>query len=168
MKGIYTKIFLFIVLSSAAAYVYVSNNYQIQKESTTTQQVPTTPEKGTVTGRLCYPSDFLPKGTIVAKNVDTNNQYTQEYPGSFAGGAMTYVMELEAGKYYLKYVAVPNPKSSTLINGYHTELCKTGGETSCAQENKRKNVAINITSGQTVSNVDLCDFYYAQNDEPKF
>lgn len=132
-----------------------------ESEVATPTQEPTT-QKGMVSGRLCYPSEMLPKGTIDAKNITSGEIITQDYPGSDAGGKSTYSFELKPGNYYLRY------KISTDLIGYHTETCKTGNETSCKPENPRVLIAATIEEGKTVANYDLCDFYYNDSTKPSF
>lgn len=123
---------------------------------------------GFVTGRLCFPSEFIPDGWIYAKNTATQEEFSQFYSGSVMGGGTTYTFELSEGTYYLRYGAKPYLDEDTVLYGYHTEQCPTGGEETCAQDNVRTNVAITVTAGETVSGVDLCDFYYAESNEPAF
>jgi hypothetical protein len=123
---------------------------------------------GTVAGRLCFPSEFIPDGWIYAKNTATQEEFTQFYPGSVMGGGTTYTFDLPEGTYYLRYGAKPYLDEDTVLYGYHTEQCPTGGEETCAQGNVRTNVEITVTAGGTISGVDLCDFYYAESNEPAF
>jgi len=122
--------------------------------------------KGTINGKLCYPSSFLPKGALEAKNTSTNAVYTQVYPGSQNGGKTNYSFELPAATYILRYKA--QASVDTTIYGYHTEVCPTGVEPSCAADNARVNIKVTVKAGETVNNVDLCDFYYDQNTPPSF
>lgn len=117
---------------------------------------------GTVKGKLCYPSQFLPEGTIEAKNTLTKEVATLNYPGSENGGASSYSFDLNPGSYYLRY------KTSGDSYGYHSETCPTGMETSCAQENERVLVTVNVEAGQTIDGHDLCDFYYSEDTKPEF
>lgn len=117
---------------------------------------------GTVSGKLCYPSEMLPKGTIEAKNTTSGEILSQAYPGSEAGGKSSYSFSLKPGTYYLRY------KISDFFNGYHTETCKTGSETSCAATNTRVLIPAVVETGKTVDTYDLCDFYYSDSTKPAF
>lgn len=118
--------------------------------------------KGTVTGKLCYPSEFLPKGLIEAKRVSDSSIFVQDYPGSENGGTNNYSFELEEGDYYLKYVI------SKQFIGYSTTVCPTGQEESCGDTKQRVLRKASVKVGQTVSGYDLCDFYYKDSNAPKF
>ncbi len=117
---------------------------------------------GNITGKLCYPSEFLPEGTIEAKSVNSQTFVSELYPGSENGGGSTYSLAVPAGTYILRY------KASNTLAGYHTDVCSTGLETSCAQDNPREHIEITVAADQTVKNVDLCDFYYAPGNAPEF
>jgi|GEM_PF-1398488 len=130
----------------------------------------TTPQsgQGTIQGKLCYPSQFLPKGTIEAKNVATKTISTQDYPGSQNGGLSSYSFSLPTGTYILRYRAQVNANSQDFYDGYHTKTCSTGTETSCAATNARIHIELAVKSGEVVKGVDLCDFYYGEQSEPAF
>lgn len=117
---------------------------------------------GTVSGKLCYPSEILPAGTIEAKNTVTAEMTTQNYPGSSAGGKSSYSFSLSPGTFYLRY------KISDTLIGYHTETCKTGSETSCTATNPRVLISVTVEDGKTISDYDLCDFYYSDSTKPSF
>lgn len=116
---------------------------------------------GEITGKLCYPSQFLPAGSIEAKNTLNDTLVSQNYAGTENGAGSTYSIAVPAGTYILRYKAGE-------IYGYHTDVCATGLETSCAQENARQHKQVIVTSGKTVSGIDLCDFYYSESTEPAF
>lgn len=118
--------------------------------------------KGTVTGRLCYPSEVLPKGLIEAKRPSDSSIFVQDYPGSGNGGKSNYSFELEEGEYYLRYTI------SKQFIGYSTTVCPTGQEESCGDKKPRELKTVSVKAGQTVSGYDLCDFYYKDSNAPKF
>lgn len=117
---------------------------------------------GTVSGKLCYPSQFLPEGTIEAKSLVDQTVVSEVYPGSQNGGKNTYTLAVPQGIYILRY------KVSDTLSGYHTDVCPTGLETTCAQVNPRKLLQVPVAAGETVTGIDLCDFYYAPGNAPEF
>jgi hypothetical protein len=120
---------------------------------------------GKVEGKLCYPSEFLPEGKITAK--DMNGKITSlDYPGSQKGGKNTYSMDLAEGKYNLRYE--PGAPKNTDYFGYHTLACPTGLETTCSDTKQRVLISATVEAGKTISNFDLCDFYYTKNNTPQF
>ncbi|MBI2021673.1 hypothetical protein HYS93_02180 [Candidatus Daviesbacteria bacterium] len=122
----------------------------------------TVESSGKVSGRLCYPSEFLPEGTIEAKRLSDGQIFTQNYPGSNNGGKNTYSFELESGDYYLRY------KISDKFNGYSTTVCPTGQDESCGDTKPREIRKAEVKADQTVLGYDLCDFYYRDSNAPKF
>lgn len=118
--------------------------------------------KGTVTGKLCYPSEVLPKGLIEAKRISDADILVQDFPGSGNGGKNTYTFELEEGDYYLRYTI------SQKFIGYSTTVCPTGQEESCGDTKLRALRKASVKAGQTISSYDLCDYYYNSSNAPKF
>jgi len=122
---------------------------------------------GTITGKLCYPSEFLPAGAIEAKNITSNAIVSEEYFGTGGGEGATYSIGVLTGTYILRYKAMPDPNGEPLY-GYHTTTCPTGLETTCAAENARERIEVAVMAGETVENIDLCDFYYNSSNPPEF
>jgi hypothetical protein len=120
-----------------------------------------TDRAGTVKGKLCFPSEGLPKGKIEAKRVDDGVVFTQDFPGSQDGGKAEYSFALNPGKYNLRYAAGDQ-------YGYHTTVCLTGTETTCSNTAPRTMLTANVEAKSTVENFDLCDFYYTPNNAPYF
>lgn len=116
---------------------------------------------GIITGKLCYPSQFLPAGSIEAKSTLNATIVSVLYEGSQGGASNTYEIAVPAGTYILRYQAGE-------LSGYHTDVCPTGLETSCAAENQRVHKEVLITANKTITGVDLCDFYYSDATDPGF
>jgi hypothetical protein len=87
--------------------------------------------------------------------------YEYIYPGSSKGGKSTYELKVVPGEYILRY-------KTNEMEGYHTDVCPTGMETSCNAENQRKHIYVNVKNAETIKDVDLCDFYYNTNTKPEF
>jgi hypothetical protein len=119
-------------------------------------------QTGTIEGKLCFPSEFLPAGSIEAKNTINQAVVSQFFGGTESGEGNAYSLAVPAGNYILRY------KTDGGLSGYHTDICPTGGETTCAGENERQHIGVVITNGKTVSDIDLCDFYYSAETEPIF
>ncbi|NMB69725.1 hypothetical protein GYA27_00785 [candidate division WWE3 bacterium] len=118
-------------------------------------------EFGTITGKLCFPSERLPEGVIQALNLANKNMYEYIYPGSGNGGKSTYELNVVPGEYVLRY-------KTNEMEGYHTNVCPTGMETSCNAANQRKNISVNVENTEVIKNIDLCDFYYNSDTKPEF
>ena len=121
---------------------------------------------GTVSGKLCYPSSFLPPGEIVAKNLDTKEIFTQSYPGSFDGGGPGYSFELPIGTYHLKYQAHASTKDTGIFtSGYYDECAKTMHTNECTPDSGHINIDVKVGANKETRNIDLCDFYYNPDQE---
>jgi hypothetical protein len=124
--------------------------------------------KGSISGKLCYPSEYLPSGLIVAKDIKTEKEYSMHFVGNKNVGKTTYTFELQKGTYYVKYVPQAENTDTTLSPGYFTNQCPTGMETECNEKNKRTNREVTVVPNITIKGVDLCDFYYSKENEPVF
>lgn len=118
--------------------------------------------KGTVTGKLCYPSEVLPEGTIEAKRLSDGKIFILNYGGSEAGEGNKYEFPLEDGDYYLRY------RTKADLMGYSTTVCPTGNEETCGDTKTRIIRKAEVKTGQTASGYDLCDFYHDASNAPKF
>lgn len=163
----YVAIALVIITVALAALSGVTSSPKVTTISTATPRG-AAGVMGTITGKLCFPSEFLPAGSIEAKNVSTNSiSLVEPYEGSENGAGSEYSVSLVAGTYILRYAAKPSASGDPLY-GYHTTTCPTGMETSCAAENPREHIQIKVMPGETVENIDLCDFYYDPSNPPEF
>ncbi|MDO8573510.1 MAG: hypothetical protein Q7R77_02040 [Candidatus Daviesbacteria bacterium] len=121
-------------------------------------QIPT----GTVSGKICYPSEVIPEGTIEAKRLSDGKVFILDYGGSESGEGNIYEFPLENGDYYLRY----NVKDK--IYGYSTTVCPTGKEETCGDTKMRSLRKAEVKTGTTIPDYDLCDFYYKDSNAPKF
>lgn len=117
---------------------------------------------GTISGKLCYPSEVLPKGRLEVKNISTGKIDYEDYPGSENGGSDTYSFQLEEGDYHIRYKVADN------LIGYSTTVCPTGQEETCGDTKQRVSRKAEVKVGETISGYDLCDYYYKDSGAPKF
>jgi hypothetical protein len=113
---------------------------------------------GTVTGRLGYPSEFIPALAIYA--LPTNNtadgrhviftERTREAPGD-----VTYTMQVPAGTYYFVAYSREAPPGVTLAGGY-TRYVTCGLQPPCSDHAL---IPVTVIAGQTVTGVDIRDWY---------
>lgn len=115
--------------------------------------VPTSKEsEGTVTGKLCFPSEGIPPGTIVAKNTISKETFNQKYAGTEAGAGSTYEFKLPTGTYHIKFQLSGSA-------GYYNECAKNPTFDVCSGDSSHTHLKVEVLENQTVKNVDLCDFY---------
>lgn len=139
---------------------------EIRPEFEVTTEKESEKPKGTITGKLCYPSEVIPAGRIEAKRLSDGKFFNQEYLGTENGGKTTYAFELESGEYSLRFVVGGIGSYATF--GYSTTVCPTGQEETCGDTKKRIPRKAFTKPGQTVSGYDLCDFYYSDKNAPGF
>lgn len=138
----------------------VETNLQEQSSETKndSKKIPT----GTVSGKICYPSEVIPKGKLQVKRLLDGKITEENYPGSIEGVKPTYSFQLEPGDYYIRY------NVDGKIFGYSTTVCPTGNETTCADTGQRVPVMAVVKTDQELKNYDLCDYYYKDSHAPKF
>jgi len=135
---------------------------QQQKQSSKTEEESTKVPTGIVSGKICYPSEVIPKGKLEVKRLLDDYIIYEDYPGSITGVKPTYSFQLEPGDYYIRY------NVDGKIFGYSTTVCPTGNETTCADTGQRIPVMAVVKDGQELKNYDLCDYYYKDSNAPKF
>lgn len=129
------------------------------------QQEESQPSKlktGIVSGRICYPSEVVPKGKLEVKNISTGKTFYEDYPGSMKNSPTVYSFQLEEGDYYLRYIVAEN------LIGYSTTVCPTGKEETCGDTKPRVERKAEVRLGKTISDYDLCDYFYKDTNAPKF
>lgn len=124
----------------------------------TASKIPT----GIVSGKVCYPSEVIPKGKLEVKRLLDDYIISEDYPGSIQGVEPTYSFQLEPGDYYIRY------NVDDKIFGFSTTVCPTGNETTCADTKQRVPVMAVIKTDQELKNYNLCDYYYKDSNAPKF
>lgn len=121
----------------------------------TTQQL-----GGGITGRLGYPSDFLPPLAIYAIRVDgTAYRILHTVPVTRLTGTVTFTMlGLEPGPYIV--VAYPIDSTGAItgggLAGSYTPAVACGLSTNCTQHTP---IRVTVKGGDTLKGVDLLDWY---------
>ena len=149
------------------AYIYDKGNKDLEEaidksitESLTEDFIPVS--RGEISGTLCYPSDFLPKGEVVAKNTATNQLTTIEFNGQESG----YKIQVDPGTYNLRYQAHASG-NELYISGYYTKCGINGSFDVCEEASDgHKLIPVTVSAGEVVDGIKLCDFYY--QEEPEF
>ena len=123
-------------------------------------------DQGTVSGKLCYPSDFLPKGEIIAKDIVTGKLFSQDYPGSGNGGTENFTFKLPIGTYHLKYQAHASlNEPDKFISMYYT-ACATNNENNFCQSDANHTIINSvIKKNEESKGTALCDPGYSQSQE---
>ncbi len=107
---------------------------------------------GAITGRLAYPSDFIPKLVVFAIRADDPATYRVLHtPGTPPGPPSYSMAAVEPGSYLVvAYVETP-----TALTGAYTAAVVCGMGTSCTDHSPRR---VTVAPGQTVTGIDLLDW----------
>ena len=122
---------------------------------TPTQPVPTptnTPRPvGGISGRLSYPSEFIPPLRVVAFDVVSGEYYWQ----NTVLNQTTYRFEaLPVGTYHVLAYLIENP--SDLLRAAYSQAVPCGLLETCTDHSL---IAVTVTQGAEVQNVDVTDWY---------
>ena len=172
-KWFLTVIFLSLIFSACAPLGgtlevgIISEIQETSVPSNPTPEQPTsalveptqTPEPvsstGTVAGKICYPSEFIPSMTVHFQNNETGTVSHLQ----IAENQIIYNMELEPGDYFA--FAYPEEQSISL-GGMYSEAVACGLTAECTDHTL---LVFTVTPGETISGVDICD-WYAQDQLP--
>lgn len=114
-----------------------------------------------ITGKLCFPSQFLPEGEIVAKNIST----TEIISIDFDGTTSEYKIGVEPGTYYVRYQAHASG-GEDYTSGYYTKCGIESTSEVCNADDGHELIPVEVSQGEIIGGIDLCDFYY--QEEPEF
>jgi hypothetical protein len=118
---------------------------------------------GKVKGRVCFPSDHIPAGDIRAKNIDTNEVFSQSFE-KVPPGSLNFSMTLNPATYVFGYAI----GGKEVNGGYYTECSKTMHNDNCGTKESHKLIKVKIEQGKQISDIYLCDFYFSDINEPEF
>lgn len=114
--------------------------------------------KGVVSGKLCYPDNYLPEGKIAAKNIASGTIYTLYYAGTKSGAKASYYFVLLPGKYMLRYETFIGTNQIKPYSGYYVKT----------QDNAEAELQIvQVEEDGALSGIDLC-YYFPPGNEPEF
>ncbi len=112
------------------------------------------PTSGTITGQICYPSDMIPAMTAYFE--ETNTHILTTLP--IAEDQGTYSIDLTPGTYHA-YAW----RDGYSFGGSYSQAVPCGLNVSCTDHSL---IPILVTAGETVSDVDICDWYGESGDVP--
>jgi hypothetical protein len=117
---------------------------------------------GKVEGKLCFPSEYIPKGYILAKNTDTGLIEKTLFEGTPPKDP-SFSFSLPPGNYIFAY-APDNNK----MEGFYTPCAKTQYAGNCETDQSHQLTEVNIIAGRIINNIDICDYYYQPAQKPAF
>lgn len=126
---------------------------------------PTTPPSisGKITGSISFPSEVIPDNVeVCAKNTLTDVEYCTkdriESPKYTYG--VGYILEVPVGSYL-----VYSQGEGDLYKAYYSEFVTCGLKATCLSHEP---IAVSISAGQIVENVDPGDWYNIPADKPSY
>ena len=160
------------MISAACAFSFDLGGQQETAEPTATSPVPiptptseppataepTATPPGSISGKLSYPSEFIPPLRVVAFRVE-NGAWTQQYVYvNTMLNASTYQIDgLEPGFYWVTAYTIPNNDGAPAgLAGGYTQAVLCGLSAACTDHSL---VAVEVKSGMVTGNVDPGDWY---------
>ncbi len=104
-------------------------------------------KNGYVSGKVCYPSQYIPEMTAYFENID-NGQYTKL---SIALNQNTYGVSLPPGT-YTAFAWLPDFS----LGGSYSKAVPCGLSTSCSDHSPIK---FQVKAGTSTTGIDICDWY---------
>jgi hypothetical protein len=108
---------------------------------------------GTVAGKICYPSEFIPAMTAYFTNI-TNGEYTEL---QISENQSDYQIDLVPGR----YIAFAYPEKS--YGGSYSRAVPCGLTVECTDHTT---LAFEVRPGETTSGIDICDWYSPESVPP--
>lgn len=125
---------------------------------------------GAITGRLVFPSDFLPSQEIYALSVDGRRYYHVE---TVTGQSRYFLIGLPPGSYFVLVSTRPHPRPTPFappnaqarprFPAAYTQFVLCGSSYGC---NDHSLVPVQVTAGETKSDIDPDDWYGGSSDFP--
>jgi len=113
------------------------------------------PLMGTVTGRLCYPSEGIPPMTLYFADMLSTDVYEFDHPD----GSPSYSVQLPPSTYVAYAYA-----TGTTIGGSYSEAVLCGLTVSCTDHSL---IEFEVLAGETLADIDICDYYGDPGDIPE-
>lgn len=110
-------------------------------------------QNGLATGKICYPSQYIPAMTVYFKEV--NSGVVSSLP--IAQNQLTYQMNLPPGTYHAYAWLMDNS-----MGGSYSYAVPCGLSVNCTNHNP---LPFSIFAGTTTTGIDICD-WYSQSDVP--
>lgn len=111
---------------------------------------------GQVSGRLCYPSEFIPPMVLHFLEIDSDQLTSVDH----SSGEPSYSVELPAGTYYAFAFRSDVEMGG---GGAYTDYIACGAEEGCGDQSLH---AFDVPADGQVSDIDICDWVIPADDLP--
>jgi len=143
----------------------ITENAFIPEPSSTEEVIPTVPQvqaTGSISGKLSYPSDFIPALRIVAFEVINDSMTGTWYSLDTELNQFTYQIDnLLEGKYYV--VAYIRDADDNALRAGYTQYVPCGLSVSCTDHSL---IAVEVMAGSVTEGVDPGDWYVDPTNYP--
>lgn len=139
-----------VILSPEFAAQWMSENY-----SPETLPSESAAEAGVVSGKICYPSEFIPEMTVFFQE-STAGDITEL---TILENQSTYNIDLTSGR----YTAFAYLNSGASLGGAYTQMVLCGLAAECSDHTL---VEFDVQNGETVKAIDICDWYAPESLPP--
>jgi len=150
--------------AAATVAALATENARLSAQATMLASTPTstplpatptpTPGLGTVTGRICFPSERIPAMTAYFQSINAN----QVIEMAIGENQPSYSIDLPPGE-YIAYVWMPD----FVMGGLYSEFVLCGLGADCTDHTP---VPFQVESGRATNGIDLCDWYGQPGDVP--
>lgn len=150
--------------ATATVVALATENARLSAQATLLAATPTptltpapptpTPRPGTVTGRICYPSERIPAMTAYFQNTNTN----QVIEMAIGENQPSYGIDLPPGE-YIVYAWLPD----FVMGGLYSEFVLCGLGADCTDHTP---TPFQVEPGRATNGIDLCDWYGRPGDVP--
>lgn len=148
-------------ITAEATQTAVGSANATQQATEEEKDLPTEePQVGTITGKIAYPSEFLPPQRVIAFDVNDASIY---YAVDIQSGG-TYTLDVPVGTYYvLAYVIDPAALGATPgLHAAYSEMVLCGLQYGCDDHSL---VPVTVSAGQTVPDIDPVDWYLSPGQD---
>lgn len=146
------KIFYFLLFLPVIFSFYGISSAEIKKEGIANLKV----DNGSISGKLCYPSEFVPVMDIYFENITTKKTIIKHTKNATSSYTFNDIPE---GKYFV--YAYESDEKPELAVGY-TVASKCGLKETCTDHSL---LAVVVKAGKKTSKIDLCDWGIKVNSE---
>lgn len=126
---------------------------------------------GKVEGKICYPSDFIPAGFILAKNIKTNEIKEISFDDKVIVGSQGFSIQLEKGTYVFAYKPILVDGSGydyEGVRGFYTQCALNTEHEICSKPESHKLIEVEVGKNKTTGDISICDYYYGDENKPNF
>ncbi len=107
------------------------------------------PQPGSISGKLCYPSSYIPPMTIYAVDQQANKWFKTQSKGP---ADASYSLDNIAPGTYLVYAWLDEGQ----MGGSYSQAVPCGLDVKCTDHSL---IPVVVQPGQQVTNIDVCDWY---------